>query len=296
VAEAIITIDDTIVVEAANRAAGDLFRCEPMDLVGRRLDHLMPGYRVTLGDLIPGAQAEIPSRREAAGQRSDGTRFTAEVETTLVLGDDGPIRIVVLRDVTELRAKTAALAHQALHDGLTDLPNRRHFADRLVARVSLAARSRIPFSVYVMDMDNFKDVNDSLGHHAGDVLLQSVAQRLIVQMRPGDLIARLGGDEFAILPGPNATPVVASRIAADVLEAFAEPFLVDGHAVETGISIGIAHFPEHGSDAETLMRHADTAMYSAKRSRVGWHVYRPSSGPAADAAGSSGTDVLSIVG
>ena len=268
VGEAILTIDDADLVDAANLAAGELFGCEPSGLIGGPIDRLLPTYSATPLQLA--RHAKSSQRGEAQGLRRDGTSFHAEVVTSLIVGDGGPIRILVLRDITELRAQTAALSHQALHDGLTGLPNRLQFTQALLDRIALSRKNAAPLSVLVMDLDNFKEVNDTRGHPVGDLLLQAVAQRLKGQLREGDLVARLGGDEFAVLPAPGAAPGSATTIAEKILGVLSEPFSVDDAVVETGISIGIASYPEHGEDAESLMRYADAAMYAAKRAGGGW--------------------------
>jgi diguanylate cyclase (GGDEF)-like protein/PAS domain S-box-containing protein len=268
VGEAILTVDARGLVGAANLAAGELFGCDPSALIGGGIGDLLPAYTVSLHDLAhhPGRS----QRHDAQGVRRDRSGFTAEVVTSLIVGDGGPVRILVLRDITELRAQTAALSHQALHDSLTGLPNRRQLTQALADRVRLARRNAAPLSILIMDLDSFKEVNDSRGHQVGDLLLKSVARRLSRQLRAGDLVARLGGDEFAILPAPTAAPGSAAAIAQKIVSTFREPFSVGEAVIETGVSIGIASFPEHGEDADTLMRHADAAMYAAKRAGGGW--------------------------
>jgi diguanylate cyclase (GGDEF)-like protein len=127
-------------------------------------------------------------------------------------------------------------------------------------------------AVLVMDLDRFKEVNDTLGHHAGDELLRQVARRLQSTLRAGDTVARMGGDEFAILL-PGSDQLAAQMVAAKLLHGLASPFLVEARELEIGASVGIALFPEHGTDAETLLRRADMALYAAKRERSGLIVY-----------------------
>ncbi len=186
---------------------------------------------------------------------------------------EGEGRIVVVRDMSEVRAQSAALIHQTLHDSLTGLPNDRQFREALLARLEVAAARRAPFSVFLLDLDRFAEVNEGLGHGVGDRLLVVVAERLRQTLRATDVVARLGGDEFAVIPGGSATPAASARIARQMLAAFKEPVTVDGHALEAGISIGIANFPDHGADAQTLMAHAEIARQAAKQARRGWRVY-----------------------
>ena len=166
----------------------------------------------------------------------------------------------------------AALEHQAVHDALTGLPNRLLLHDRLSQAILSARRDETPLALLVMDLDRFKEVNDTLGHHYGDLLLRELGVRLQGMFSEGDTAARLGGDEFAILL-PRANAEQAEVAARRLLESLEHPFIVDGHPVEVGGSIGIAVFPEHGDDPGTLLRRADVAMYVAKRNQSDLSVY-----------------------
>ena len=174
------------------------------------------------------------------------------------------------------RLAQAALEHHALHDSLTNLPNRlmlREELDRMIA-----GRSRSPLSLLLLDIDNFKEINDSFGHQVGDVLLRQIGPRLRERLEVGNMIARLGGDEFAILL-PGADVAHASRVAHSLLRALEPPFLSEEHALEVTASIGIAASPDHGTAAETLLQRADVAMYAAKRSGGSYAVYRAEDDP-----------------
>jgi diguanylate cyclase (GGDEF)-like protein len=171
------------------------------------------------------------------------------------------------------RESQRALEHLALHDSLTDLPNRL----LLNQRVEQAIAERPAIALLLIDIDNFKEINDTFGHQVGDGLLRQVGPRLRDQLDPSDLIARLGGDEFAILL-PNADADQATRVAHAILR-IERPFMIDGHPLEVTASIGIAVFPQHAADAETLFRRADVAMYVAKRTANSYAVYRPEDDP-----------------
>lgn len=177
-----------------------------------------------------------------------------------------------------LDAHNEQLLHQALHDGLTGLPNRRLLQERVGSTLALAARETRPQSLLIMDLDRFKEVNDTLGHPSGDELLKQVAARLRAVLRGSDTAARLGGDEFAILL-PNTGAAGAMHCAAKIAEALRPPFCVRGVELESKTSIGIAVYPEHGSDVDTLVKHADVAMYEAKRAKCGYAVYSPETDP-----------------
>jgi diguanylate cyclase (GGDEF)-like protein len=177
--------------------------------------------------------------------------------------------------------QAATSHHKAMHDALTGLANRNLFRDRTDHALSLASRTRAPIGLVGLDLDGFKQINDALGHHSGDLLLKQVAERLTACVRDTDTIARLGGDEFAILM-PNVTSVDdAAEVAGRVLNAVREPVDLDGHLVQVGASIGVAVFPVHGDRTDQLLQHADAAMYKAKRGKLGVCVYQPEDHPEA---------------
>ena len=269
VTEAILILAGDGQVTLANRAAHRLFEAADGTLTGCHVERLLPAFRPGASDLPMGGSG--PGQAEVAAFRRDGTSFSAQVDSRLVAEGEG--RIVVVRDMSEVRAQSAALIHQTLHDSLTGLPNDRQFREALLARLEVAAARRAPFSVFLLDLDRFAEVNEGLGHGVGDRLLVVVAERLRQTLRATDVVARLGGDEFAVIPGGSATPAASARIARQMLAAFKEPVTVDGHALEAGISIGIANFPDHGADAQTLMAHAEIARQAAKQARRGWRVY-----------------------
>jgi diguanylate cyclase (GGDEF)-like protein len=174
-----------------------------------------------------------------------------------------------------LRTQAAENARLALHDGLTGLPNRTLFRDRVTQALLSARRGGPPPAVMLMDLDRFKEINDTLGHQAGDRVLEEVARRLSAALRESDTIARLGGDEFAILLGGVASHRAAERVARVVRAALEDPIVVQDMALSVEASCGIALWPEHGDDVDALVRCADVAMYRAKGSRSGFAVYAP---------------------
>jgi diguanylate cyclase (GGDEF)-like protein len=174
-----------------------------------------------------------------------------------------------------IAAREARITDLANRDVLTGLPNRALFRDRLEQAIKASKRVGEMPTLLIMDLDRFKEVNDTLGHHVGDLLLQQVSQRLVAAMpRESDTVARLGGDEFAILL-PMGDTQNAERITRKLLSMLEQPIPLEGHQLIVGASIGIATYPEHGDEINTLMRHADAAMYVAKRSNSGFAVYDP---------------------
>jgi diguanylate cyclase (GGDEF)-like protein/PAS domain S-box-containing protein len=218
---------------------------------------------------------ETPFEGEAVAARKDGTPYVLEVHVMPMRDGNGTLThwVCILRDVSDRKAQLAALEHQALHDVLTDLPNRVLLLDRLEQAILASNRQGTSLALVIMDLDRFKEVNDTFGHHIGDQLLMQVGPRLRNQIRASDTVARLGGDEFAILlPSiPDAESAIAT--GKKLVRALEAPFIVEEHAFEIGASIGIALFPDHGNDAATLMRRADVAMYIAKQSNSGYAVY-----------------------
>jgi diguanylate cyclase (GGDEF)-like protein len=197
--------------------------------------------------------------------RRDGEHFPANVSSTVFRDHSGEVRSsMIIRDVSEEKRNVERLVHLAQHDALTDLPNRLLLTDRLEVALAHARRAGAPLAVLFLDLDRFKNVNDSLGHDQGDRLLVEAAARLKACVRASDTVSRQGGDEFlVVLPGIDSAQD-AARVAEKLIEAIARPFLLGEAEFVLTASIGIACFPENGADAETLLRNADAAMYAAK--------------------------------
>jgi diguanylate cyclase (GGDEF)-like protein len=175
----------------------------------------------------------------------------------------------------ELAERQAENEHQALHDALTGLPNRLLFQQRLAHAIDQAREHGGSIAVMLMDLDHFKEINDTLGHHFGDQLLREIGPRLSSVLRDHDLMARLGGDEFGILLPDLPDDAVAITIAERVLEELQSPVTVEGLALDVAGSVGIAIFPSQSQDAESLLRRADVAMYAAKEAGGGFERYAP---------------------
>ncbi|MGE4049910.1 MAG: putative bifunctional diguanylate cyclase/phosphodiesterase [Piscinibacter sp.] len=177
-----------------------------------------------------------------------------------------------------LDEKNTALVHQARHDELTGLPNRSLLHARLAHGLRLAARERQPLALLIMDLDRFKEVNDTLGHASGDELLRQVAERLQRALRAADTCARLGGDEFSIVL-PQTAGDGAVHCAHKIQQVLSEAFVINGVSLRLGTSVGIAVYPEHGQNADTLIQRADVAMYDAKRRQAGHALYAAAADP-----------------
>jgi diguanylate cyclase (GGDEF)-like protein/PAS domain S-box-containing protein len=205
-------------------------------------------------------------RGELWNKRKDGTLFPESLTISAVKDTVGRVLhyVGVFSDITELKRATALLDHQAHHDHLTGLPNRLLLEDRLHGAVLRAQREHTQVAVLFIDLDRFKNINDSLGHHVGDNVLRDVAQRFCALTRESDTVARLGGDEFLIVMEGIHDAGMASRVAEKILDDLrANPVTLEQEFF-VGASIGISLFPQDGADAETLIKNADAAMYRAK--------------------------------
>ncbi len=170
----------------------------------------------------------------------------------------------VFYDITDIKESEDRIKHRAFHDPLTELPNRLLFQDRLLQAIAHAKRSHDQLAIMFMDVDHFKNLNDTLGHHTGDIFLHQLASQLTEIIRVEDTVSRMGGDEFTILLTQISSEADAASIADKILTLFKKPFNLGGHSIHLGASIGIALYPNDGSDTDTLIRNADTAMYHAK--------------------------------
>jgi diguanylate cyclase (GGDEF)-like protein/PAS domain S-box-containing protein len=203
---------------------------------------------------------------ELWNRRKDGVAYLAKLFIyTLKDSHNRVVNLIgVFSDITQSKAELETVAHHAQHDFLTNLPNRLLFRDRFEQQVARARRNKRKFAVMYLDLDRFKPVNDKLGHQIGDQLLVAVAGRLKLQVREIDTVSRLGGDEFAILLSEVMTRNDVTNLAEKILTALSQPYTLDGHTVNVTASLGIAMYPDDGTDMEMLMSKADAAMYKAK--------------------------------
>jgi diguanylate cyclase (GGDEF)-like protein/PAS domain S-box-containing protein len=234
--------------------------------------------RKTIADVIdPAIRAKylVEMRKAANGEQTEpleGRLVTrngdmVDVEGTITCSSNDrqdKVLWAICRDVTARKRVQEQLYHMAHHDLLTGLPNRLFFADRLRQAQALARRQKQHCAVLFLDLDRFKIINDTLGHAVGDQMLQEAARRLRTCVREIDTVARLGGDEFAIVLVNLQESSDAEQVAGKILASLAKPVLIDSHELFITTSIGISHFPEHGEDADLLIKRADVAMYQAK--------------------------------
>ena len=186
------------------------------------------------------------------------------------------MRLIVVRDITARKAAQAHIEFLALHDALTQLPNRAYLMERLDGVLALARRNQHQAAVLFLDLDKFKNVNDSLGHHVGDELLRQVASRIVATVRDSDVVARLGGDEFIIVLSDIASSDDAAAVATKLIQAVSAGYQLEPHQVNVSPSIGISVFPSDGTTTDQLVRHADAAMYHAKENgRANYQFFTP---------------------
>ena len=279
VSDGLVTIDGEGRIESVNPSVVQLFGYTPEELIGQQAEVLIAtanrgGFMEYVQHRV---QKEMPASgtHETMGRRKEGSLFPLELIVSSMKLGPRHLFIATLRDISERRAHTDALEYQALHDALTGLPNRSLFNDRLRQALLGARRNRQTFGVLLLDLNRFKDVNDAFGHDRGDSLLQEVAARIRGVLRATDTVARLGGDEFAVLTTDAKHPESIVGAARKIEASLEAPFALGDQRVETGASIGIALYPQHGDDPGTLMRRADVAMYVAKRSGLGHTIYSP---------------------
>ncbi|MDI6103512.1 EAL domain-containing protein [Actinoplanes sp. NEAU-A12] len=252
--EGICGIDQAGRIAFANEAAGRITGLGVSGLLQREATVLLP----EAGDVL------TTGTREGRLQRPDDTTVRVEYTVSGLEKEGRPFgAVVVLRDVTRQRDLEHDLRHQALHDGLTGLPNRKLLLDRLDHALTRARASGERIALLYLDLDGFKRVNDSLGHNAGDLLLRTAAERLTSVLRPQDTVARLGGDEFAVLLEAPGTDTVEDLTRA-CLDAISRPFLVHGREAVVTVSIGTVPDAARYADADEVVRNADVAMYAAK--------------------------------
>ncbi|HEY2258479.1 MAG TPA: EAL domain-containing protein [Solirubrobacteraceae bacterium] len=295
--DSVIAIDRHGRVLEFNPAAERTFGYRRQDVLGRELAELIvpPESRESyVRGLTRGFEQDdwrlLGQRIETTGLRADGTRLPVELALTLVprsheegpLGsEEGPVVYGFVRDISERRRGEEQLTYLAYHDPLTGLPNRILVEQQLDLALAQARRARGSVVMMFVDLDDFKEVNDRLGHAAGDRLLAAVATRLRGVLRDSDLLARQGGDEFIVLltdrtEDPEAA---AESVGGKLLDALREPFVVAGRELRTGASIGISIYPHDAADTEALLRHADVAMYQAKTAGGGRLAFHQATGP-----------------
>jgi diguanylate cyclase (GGDEF)-like protein/PAS domain S-box-containing protein len=266
---AMVMVDATGRIVLTNARTEAMFGHPASALIGQPIEVLLPtahqGHHPQLVQhfVAHASERKMGEGRDLSARRADGSTFRVEVSLTPIDGQEGRYVLASVVDLTE-RLQAEQRINQLIHyDALTGLPNRTLLDDRVTQAIAKAAREQQSVAVMFLDLDHFKNVNDTLGHRVGDLLLIEVGQRLREAVRESDTVARVGGDEFVMLL-PEVTADGAARIATKLLHALAEPLRVDGHDLSITPSIGVALYPDDGVDFATLYQRSDTAMYRAK--------------------------------
>lgn len=261
--------DGSIVI--ANDELNRIFGYDNNELLGQSVEILVPerlrhAHRQFRNAFAKVHQSRLMgSGRELKGLRRNGSELPIEIALTPLL-DDGKIRtLAAISDISQRKQLEESLRYRSCYDQLTGMPNRNLFFDRLEQAVLKFQRQQSCFALLMIDLNRFKDVNDTLGHPVGDLLLREVSQRLAMTMRQSDSIARIGGDEFAAILHDVNDETSAKQLAVKLIEAVKIPFVIGTNQLRIGLSIGIAHCPRNSTQAEKLIAQADHAMYQAKR-------------------------------
>jgi diguanylate cyclase (GGDEF)-like protein/PAS domain S-box-containing protein len=284
--DGIFILEDQQIIQCNEKIIEMLLYDTKDQLLGQRPANLSPAHQPDGRDSLEKGDEMVELARENGHHqfewvhtRSNGEEFLADVTMTPITLNGNHVLHVVWRDISDkkkaeekLLEQKNALHHQAHHDALTNLPNRSLLLDRLSQGIKRADRNETILAIFFIDVDNFKKINDSLGHHIGDSVLMKIAERLTRITRSEDTLARLGGDEFTIVTECSKNAQFSSRLAQDVLELFVEPVLIDGHTLHITASIGISFYPQDAVEVNDLLKYADAAMYKAKNE--GKNTYR----------------------
>ena len=260
--DGLIVVDEHGAIEFLNRSAQEIFHYESSDVQGHNIELLLPG--LYLAKELDSGQRPYEAAYEAKANRRDGTTIPVELTLSESQNSRGAFFIITVRDAGDRITKRAALEYQVVYDALTGLANRILFYDRLQQNILTGKRLGTFFALFIIDLDDFHDINEHYGHYAGDCVLQQVASRISGMLRESDTVARLGGDEFAIMLPTTESADKAHKVAEKLLKILAEPMELEGQNIELSASMGIAIFPTHGNDVQTLIQHADLAMGAVK--------------------------------
>ena len=278
--DGIIMINDSGEIKGFNPAAEQIFGYSQMEALGKNLKMLMPepvrsehdGYLKRY--LLTGKAQILGVRgREVTAVRKSGEQFPMELSASEMMLGGARYFVGIVRDITERKQAEEKIAHLAHYDFLTGLPNRALFMEGAEYSIHLAKRNNYKVAVLFLDLDGFKKVNDTLGHDAGDLLLQGVSKRLKETIRASDTVARVGGDEFIFVLNDIGSDENAALTANKIIAALSDPFELKGQQCHVGGSIGISLYPDDAMETEASIKQADEAMYLAKQSGKNTHKF-----------------------
>ena len=275
ISDAVLSIDLQGNIDYLNAAAETLTGWSKSESCGQRLQSIFNIINATtrlpssdLATRLLKTKAPVTASSNSMLIQRDGAEVFIEYSSSPIYNAKGKLTgvVIVFHDISETKATAMKMAHLAHHDFLTNLPNRVLLNDRINQAIELAKRNDTQISLLFLDLDHFKHINDSLGHHVGDQLLLQVTASLNACVRASDTVSRLGGDEFVILLADSKNSEDAALTAEKICSLFSQPHKLANHQLHVSTSIGISVYPTDGLDAETLIKNADTAMYSAKES------------------------------
>lgn len=270
--DAIVTMDQESIITEWNNGAEHIFGYTREEAIGSNIDKLIikeesqiAQEALELTDHVLSGKTIPPT--ETIRFRKDGSRVNVLLTGAPIMIEGEVVGgVATYTDITHQKDMEEAIKHMATHDSLTGLPNRRLFNDRIILEIAHAQRRGEKVAVVLLDLDLFKEVNDSLGHSVGDKLLQNVGDRLTHVLRKSDTVARMGGDEFMVIL-PEMNNLADSRASLTrLLNALRKPFHIDGHSIQISASMGVSFYPDDGVDVDTLVKKADIAMYRSKES------------------------------
>ncbi len=281
----LIAVDAEGRVQLVNRKGCEMLGASEAEILGKDWfenflpERLRKEVKEMFSQPLKGNVAPVEYMENAILTRNGEERVVAW-HNTLLLDEAGKVNGVLAsgEDITERKRYIAELEHKALYDSLTDLPNRNLFTDRLKLALAVARRETEPLAIILLDIARLKEVNDILGHHNGDIVMQEVARRITMALRETDTVARLGGDEFAILL-PGADKESATLAIEKIQKTMEPPALIDGGPLDIEVNMGVAVYPQHGEDPTVLLSRADVAMRMAKSEVSGFYIYESSHDP-----------------
>ncbi|BBO83183.1 hypothetical protein DSCO28_37490 [Desulfosarcina ovata subsp. sediminis] len=280
VREPLIVLDQELRVVSVSRSFYGVFKVKPEETVGQLIYDLgnkqwdIPKLRELLETILP--QKAFFDNYEVVHDFATIGRRIMLLNARQIERGMGKAQIILLaiEDITTRKEMEEKIKRLAYHDSLTGLPNRMLFSDRLNMAKILSDRNRKKLALMMLDIDKFKEINDTLGHHIGDLLLQVVAEKLTGILRKEDTVARFGGDEFVLMLPDQKDVQTALNVARKILNTFRDTVVLEGHKIIITSSIGISLYPDHGKDVDTIMKNADCAMYRAKQAgRNQYHLY-----------------------
>jgi diguanylate cyclase (GGDEF)-like protein/PAS domain S-box-containing protein len=274
---AVIVLDAEGKVVSWNVGAERILGYPAAEVIGTHSERLFAGEDRSYGEPwreLEDARTKGRAEDERWHVRRDGRRFWASGVVTPLWNEDRTLRgyVKIMRDQTQQRLAAEQTQFLANHDGLTGLPNRVHFSNQLHAAIAQSERSKVPLAVLLLDLDRFKQVNDTYGHHTGDLLLKEVALRIVSSIRETDFVARLGGDEFVVIQRDVAQPHAAETLARKLIQALCRPYYLEEREIISGTSVGISFYPRDARSSVELLKRADLALYRAKH--AGRHTYQ----------------------